>query len=90
MHKCKLYECKDEVCVFLRCVSKTLVLKRTTAECYSKEVAQFVVVNKPYDKLFAISLSETQSSLDTSFWSAEVKRSLLYLLYAIRTLHACN
>ena len=40
------------------------------AESYSKEVAQFVVVNKPYDKLFAISSSETQSSLDTLFWSA--------------------
>ena len=40
------------------------------AESYSKEVAQFAVVNKPYNKLFAISLSETQSSLDTSFWSA--------------------
>ena len=36
-------------------------------------------VNKAYNKLFAISLSETQSSLDTSFWSAEVKSSLLTL-----------
>ena len=47
-------------------------------------------VNKAY-KLFAISLSETPSSLDTSFWSAEVKSSLLTLLYAIRTLmHATD
>ena len=57
---------------------------------YPKEVAQFAVVNKPYNRLFAVSLSETQSSLDTAFWSAEVKSSLLTLLYAIRTLHACN
>ena len=32
---------------------KTLVLKRTMAESYSKEVAQFAVVNKPYDKLYS-------------------------------------
>ena len=64
--------------------------KRTTAESYSKEVAQFAVVNKPYNKLFAVRLSETQSSLDTSFCAAEVKSSLLILLYAVRTLHACN
>jgi len=64
-------------------------LKRTT-ESYSKEVAHIAVVNKPYDKLFAISLSETQSSLDTSFWSAAGESSLLSLLYAVRTLHACN
>jgi len=59
------------------------------AERYSKEVAQFAVVNKPYNKLFAISLSETQVHLILLF-GQQVKSSLLSLLYAIHTLRACN
>jgi len=52
VYKCKLYECKDEVGV-LRRVSKNFGFEKNNGRKHSKEVAQFAVLNKPYDKLYS-------------------------------------